>query len=94
MGRGGSLRETIPPRWIKINIQTDPLPTVDRGEHISGVAERIGSTGRHQFSGWVGLMSVNEALSGSPGGKEQRDVLATQSPVVAAGRGHADVRER
>ena len=95
MGRDGPLRETVPPCWIKINIQTDPLPTVNRGEHFSGIAERIGRTGRHQFTGWVGLMSVIEALTtGSPGGKEQRDVLATQSPVVAAGRGHADVRER
>ena len=43
MGRGGSLRETVPPCWIKINIQTGPLPTLARGERFGGIVERLGS---------------------------------------------------
>ena len=63
MEAGRSPQRTVPPCWIKINIKTDPLPTLNRGERFGGIVERIGRTEKHKFTGWVDLMSAIEALT-------------------------------
>ena len=40
--------------------------TLDGGEPISGIVERIGSGGKHTFNGWVDLISAIETLSDRP----------------------------